>query len=122
MGNSSFEVSLCISSELMSPNDIEKYLNVPVSRKSSEPESRVFVDSPLDSFDPVDKHVSFLCQTLENSMSGGKWYSKDIDITIWCVIYSESEFVGLDLNKELIKKLALLDVGLVFSFYESDSV
>jgi hypothetical protein len=69
-------------------------------------------DEPLDDVYPRAVKWAGMCADLLSSID-------DAVVTLWCVVYSDSEFVGLAFQSEQLMTLGTHKISLVLSVYTS---
>jgi len=117
----SIEAAIRISSSSISAAQIGALLGVRGSRlvnpKLPQSDARLIVDSSLSKSEPLERHLSHLCDQLEAIQSALKALPEDTEIDIWCVAYSNNEFAGFGLDGHLMERLSRIPTSLVFSIY-----
>jgi Domain of unknown function (DUF4279) len=123
--------SLRISSQARSAAQVTKIIGLPptsfyekgdlVSRKSQTPgyrqNSMWILESDLPADAMLDDHVDSICCLVELRSVALKTLRRDCSIDVFCGFFSDSEQAGFMLSKETIRKLAALEVDLIFDVY-----
>lgn len=113
-----------ISSKNASGSELQAMIPLTPSRvvdrnSSSAGESRWILESEATST-AVEQHIEDLITLIEKNRSAFGALPQDCEVDIWCTVSSPREFIGLALSRNILRRIAALNLELVFGFYRGD--
>lgn len=122
-----FDASIRIISESLSVQELTSTIGHEPTRSSSPVTSsnadgtrhdfRWILDSELPDSSSLEEHLEALLGFLEQRHSVFARLPQDCTIDLWCTAYSSSSFLGIVLDRSLIKRAAMLGLSFVISAY-----
>jgi hypothetical protein len=75
------------------------------------------IDSALSETEPIEAHIQSLINLIDQHRTAFDAIPPDCEMDIWCTVTSAEEFTGFAFSRELLNRIASLNVGLVVSCY-----
>lgn len=128
----SSSAALRITSNTMSPAAIANLLKIKGARlvesnigpqvgkksdASQTSESRWILESPCSDSSSVSEHIEYILALVEQHLNEFREISNQSEIDIWCTVTIGHGQGGMDLDPQLIKRLAAVPVRLIFGLY-----
>lgn len=128
-------VCLRIVSSSLSVSEISEIIGIPPSKyhnkgdlmsprnpKSKKYETSVWIlDSGLSHFEDIEEHLLKFVQLLENKFVQLKLLEEKCEMDIYCGVSFKGAQKSLHLNSEIIKKIALTSLDIIFDIYTENS-
>ena len=123
--------SLRVISEQLSAREIGDHLKIEGARLVEQSDaiklrphksiqrqdSRWILESELDGNARLQDHIAYLIAIVENNIAAFRDIAKNCNIDIWCTFSFSDGQGGFDLDNELLQRLAVLPVDLIFGLY-----
>jgi hypothetical protein len=89
----------------------------PLVDRDTPGDARWLIDSTLSEAEPIVAHIESLIKLIDQHRTAFDVLPPDCEMDIWCTVTSAEEFTGFALSRELLNRIASLNIGLVLSCY-----